>query len=115
MAERESKGFFGGCRIPVAQRYVIPFARGRVIWLGLGLAVAVLALAAVDWARGGRWLEAGALSSNHAGLEAAGGCVTCHVGFRSAESEKCSACHERFHSAFAVHGFDAHYLYESAD
>ncbi|MDJ0788535.1 MAG: hypothetical protein QNK05_17145 [Myxococcota bacterium] len=116
MAERDSKGTFSDRRLPVAQKYVIPISRSRMVWGGLALAGVLLLLVAVDAFVGdGDVISAGPVSRAHAALEERGSCDSCHVALASASSEKCQDCHGFVADGRSAFGHASHVLYQSSD
>jgi hypothetical protein len=122
MAKRSDKGTFSDTRLGVAKRYVFPWTRRPILLAGLVLAVPALILLGLDvFARGGRLLSNGPLSSNHANL--AQDCTTCHnapsslslAGAGSVTDDNCKVCHEKRGDRQGVYTFASHYLYRTRD
>lgn len=113
---RQRKGIWSEERLPVADRYVHPASRRRMILLGVGgcLLLALLLAALIAW-RGPRAVSPGPLASAHANFE--GTCVDCHggagSGAQAVASESCQVCHERVGdgSEGGFYSFAAHYAY----
>ena len=109
------KGTFGEPRLPVAERYVMPASRRRLLVAGVLAALVVVGIVVAELLLGqGRLLSNGPLSSGHALF--AEDCSNCHFGTeRTASVEKCSACHEKYGDELGVFTWSSHYLYRSDD
>ena len=112
--ERNNKGSFGDAGLPVAELYVYPRNRNRVVWLGVGLGMIIGIIMLLNLGFGGGGLVArGTLSSAHAVLGAR--CAACHAPFEGVSDQACSSCHESFDDAVGAYAFNAHYVYASGD
>jgi hypothetical protein len=137
--KRIGKGVFGSSDLPVAQRYLAPVSRRRMVLAGGVIFALLLAWAVLDgWLGHGRMLSNGPLSSNHANL--ASNCGACHGETSQGETrpsgtspsetrqgktrqgethavtnESCSSCHEKHGDELGVYTFASHYLYRSKD
>ena len=112
--ERSGKGTFTGAELPVAKRYLWPDSGRRLLGLSMLAGLVLLAVVAYDFfARQGRWVSGGPLSSSHAFLE--NECSACHVGFSQVDNTQCTTCHEKYGDALGTYSFAAHYLYRSDD
>lgn len=114
--ERKRKGVWSDERLPVAESYVWPASRRRMILLGAGGCLAALVLLALVFLwRGPRVVSPGPLASAHANFE--GDCSSCHGGAGSGRaavaSASCQTCHERVGDAgdLGFYSFAAHYAY----
>lgn len=112
---RHRKGVWGEDRLPVADRYVRPASRRRMILLGAAGCVVVVALLVLlfSW-QGPKVVSPGPLASAHANFE--GDCASCHGatgGRRAVASAACQGCHERVGDADdrGFYSFAAHYAY----
>ena len=110
--ERYQKGFFTRARLSVATGYIRLGRRARWYWLGLIVALPLIALLVLDGLMGsGALVSNGPLSSNHAlfGQD----CATCHEPFGGVTEARCQSCHEKAGDPLGVYGFQAHYRYRS--
>jgi hypothetical protein len=112
--DRKRKGTFSPLRLSVADGYLRPVSRRRLLWLGGAAALVLAVLVLGDFSlRGGRSLSGGALSSSHAALQ--DDCASCHDPFTGVTALNCSTCHEKVGDRLGVYSPEAHYLYRSGD
>ena len=114
------KGTFADIRLPVIRKYIFPGTRLKMILIGGGVALVVLAYALFNiFFQKGSFISNGPLTSNHANFEEE--CVSCHApgdspgSFAAVTNERCSSCHEKYGDKLGVYTYKAHYIYRSDD
>lgn len=112
--DKKKKGTFSNVRLPIAQKYIYPFSRKRMMQIGgiVCLALALYVLINAFFQKNSFFSE-GPLSANHANFET--DCARCHESFKSVDNAKCSVCHEKANTKLGVYSFATHYLYRSGD
>ena len=105
------KGVFGGVRLPIAGRYLLPGRRAWTLLAGLiGCGAVGLWLLAGLTLGHKRSISPGPVASGHANFEAR--CDSCHTTTGAVGSDGCLVCHGRLTGdSGGAYGFAAHYVY----
>ncbi|MBI4549200.1 MAG: hypothetical protein HY707_14555 [Ignavibacteriae bacterium] len=111
--EGRKKGTFGSIRLAIAKKYIYPFSRRRMMFIGGLGCLAVLAYFLVNVLFQSSSFVIGKVSSSHAAFEME--CDRCHQSFKAVSNAKCSICHEKTNDKLGVYTFAAHYRYRSGN